>query len=64
MSSEGFERKRSWVSVLIGIFYVVGGLILLFHPAITALTLLSFVSIWAILVGVAYSFLAFRLRSL
>ena len=64
VSPESFERERSWVSVLIGILYIVGGLILLFHPAITALTLLSLVSVWAILVGVAYIFLAFRLRSL
>ena len=63
-SPESFERERSWVSVLLGSLYVVGGLILLFHPAITAITLLNLFGIWALIVGVAYIFLAFRLRSL
>ena len=58
------ERERSWVGVLLGILYVIAGFFLLFHPFITAVTLLSFVSIWAIAVGITYIVLAFRLRSL
>lgn len=61
-SSVGTARTRSWSSVLVGLLYVVGGVLLMMNPAITIGTLLYLFVFWAIAVGVALIAAAFAIK--
>lgn len=61
-SPDGLGRDWSLGSLVVGILYVVGGTLLLSHPALTAITLLTFVAIWALVTGIAQVAFAFRIK--
>lgn len=56
------KRNRSWSSFFIGLLYVVGGILLLMNPGMTALTLLYLFVFWAVLVGIGLILLAFEIK--
>lgn len=63
LSADGVEREWSIGSLIIGILYVLGGGVLLSHPALTAITLLNLVAVWALITGMAQIVFAFRIRN-
>ena len=63
VSADGMGREWSLGNLVIGILYVLGGVVLLSHPALTAITLLSLVGVWALITGIAQIVFAFRIRS-
>ncbi len=63
ISDAGLAREWSFSSLLIGILYIIGGVLLLTHPAWAVVTFLTLVSIWALLAGIAQIVASFRVRS-
>ena len=63
-SKDSGQRSRSWGSFFIGLLYVLGGVLLMMNPAMTALTLWYVFIFWAVFVGFGLIFLAFELKSL
>ena len=54
---------NEWLLILAGIASVVFGIILLFQPAAGALALIWLIAAWAIISGVLFMILAFRMRN-
>ena len=63
-SKDSGQRSRSWGSFFIGLLYVLGGVLLMMNPSMTAVTLWYVFIFWAIFVGFGLIFLAFELKSL
>ena len=58
------QRNRSWGSFFIGLLYVLGGVLLMMNPSMTAVTLWYVFIFWAVFVGFGLIFLAFELKGL
>ena len=63
-SKDSGQRSRSWGSFFIGLLYVLGGVLLMMNPSMTAVTLWYVFIFWAIFVGFGLIFLAFELKGL
>ena len=61
-SGWGVKRSRSWSSFLIGLLYVLGGVLLFMNPGMTVLTLMYLFVFWAMLVGMGLIVLAFEVK--
>lgn len=61
--NSNFTGKRTWGRVLVGVFYIIGGIVLLMHPGIAATTILLLFSVWAIVVGILQIVAAFELKN-
>src|SRR5262245_47575343 len=55
-------NDRWWVTLLAGLCGIVVGVLTFFNPGTTALALLFFIAIWAIVIGALEVVTAFRLR--
>jgi uncharacterized membrane protein HdeD (DUF308 family) len=55
--------NNEWLLVLAGIASVVFGILLLFRPAVGALALIWWIGAWAIVSGILFMILAFRMRN-
>ncbi len=60
----GRDGRWTWWGMLIGILYVVFGLLVVTHPVATMATLVWLFSIWAVVGGVFAIGMAFQLRGL
>lgn len=62
----GKDRVRQWSvwGLIIGILYVLFGLLVVAHPVVTVASLVWIFSIWAIVAGIIAIVMAFRLRGL
>ena len=58
------DRSRSWGSFFIGLLYVLGGVLLMMNPSLTAVTLLYVFMFWAFFVGCSLIWAAFELKRL
>ena len=58
------DRSRSWGSFFIGLLYVLGGVLLMMNPSLTAVTLLYVFMFWAFFVGCSLIWAAFKLKRL
>ena len=63
VSDTELSRKHSFGSSLIGTIYVIGGILLVTHPAWTAEALLILLGIWALVAGIAQIVIALKIRS-
>lgn len=61
--NSNFTEKRSWGKVLVGVLYVIAGIVLLMHPGIAATTILLMFAVWAIIVGILQIVAAFELKN-
>lgn len=62
--TSNFTGKRSWGRVLVGVLYIIGGVLLLMNPGIAATTILLLFAIWAIIVGILQIVAAFELKNI
>jgi uncharacterized membrane protein HdeD (DUF308 family) len=58
------EIENEWMLGLAGVLSIVFGILTFIFPGATALTLLSFIAVYAIIFGVVLLVLAFRLRKM
>ena len=60
----GESMAPRWWLALLGIISILAGLVAFFYPGVTALTLLMFIAVWAIIVGVLQIWGAIEWRKL
>ena len=57
-------KTRGWALIIIGIVGILAGILTIFYPGITAITLLYFIAAWSIVHGVFEIVAAIQLRKL
>lgn len=58
----GRAGKRSWGGTVLGIFYVIFGMAVIFNPLVTQAVILLLLPYWALITGATAIVAAFRLR--